>query len=77
MLGRLEMSIDECKDAYIKLTKQVFEKKQNRSIVGVLGGVKPRFSSKTLAEAISTVITDRGISLDEKFDNGNRPRCKV
>ncbi|KAF2021481.1 phospholipase, patatin family protein [Aaosphaeria arxii CBS 175.79] len=79
MLGHLEMTVGECIEAYIKLMQQVFEKKVNRSFkgVGLFGTVQARFSSKALADAISQVIKSRGISLDEKFENGNKPRCRV
>jgi hypothetical protein len=77
MLGRLEMSVEECIDAYTQMMKQVFEKKANHSFISVLGGVKPRFSSKALENAISQVLKARGIPVDEKFENGTRPRCKV
>jgi hypothetical protein len=76
MLGRLEMSVEECIDAYAKLMKHVFEK-ANRSFISILGGVKPRFSSKALENAISQVLKARGIPVDEKFENGTRSRCKV
>ncbi|KAL6706652.1 hypothetical protein ACN47E_005194 [Coniothyrium glycines] len=77
MLGRLEMTVQECIDAYLRLMTQIFEKRENRSIVGVLGGVKPRFSSAVLKDAISQVITNCGIPLEEKFANSMKPRCKV
>ena len=77
MLGRLEMSVEECIKAYLDLMTQIFEKRENRSIIGVLGGVKPRFSSAVLKDAIAQVIKDSGRSLDEKFDDGTKPRCKV
>lgn len=77
MLGRLEMSVQECIDAYTKMMRKVFEKKTNRSIIGVLGGVKPRFSSKALEDAISQLLKARGISPDEKFQSDTKPRCKV
>ncbi|KAF2128690.1 phospholipase, patatin family protein [Dothidotthia symphoricarpi CBS 119687] len=77
MLGRLEMSIEDCIKAYTELMRRVFEKKENRSIIGVMGGVKPRFSSKALRDAISKVIKDCGVSLDEKFEITSSPRCKV
>lgn len=77
MLGRLEMSVQECIDAYTKMMRQVFEKKSNRSIIGILGGVKPRFSSKALENAIAQILKARGIPSDEKFRNGQKPRCKV
>jgi hypothetical protein len=77
MLGRLEMTVGECIAAYTKLMKQVFEKKEHRSIVGILGGVKSRFSSETLKNAIAQVIKERNIDIDEKLDNGTVPKCKV
>lgn len=77
MLGRLEMSVEECIVAYSKMMKQVFEKKASRSFLGILGGVKPRFSSKALEDAILQVLKERGIALNEKLENGTRPRCKV
>jgi hypothetical protein len=77
MLGRLEMTVEECINAYLRLMSQVFEKRENRSIVGILGGVKPRFSSEALIDAISQVIDSRGLPLSETFDNGTKPKCKV
>ena len=77
MLGRLEMSVEECIDAYTKTMKHVFEKKANHSFISILGGVQPRFSSKALENAISHVLRARGIPVNEKFENGTRPRCKV
>jgi hypothetical protein len=77
MLGRLEMTVEECIDSYLRMMSQVFEKRENRSFVGVLGGVKPRFSSEVLKDAISQVIQSRAVPLNEKFDNGTKPKCKV
>jgi hypothetical protein len=77
MLGRLEMTVEECIEAYLQLMTQVFEKRENRSIIGILGGVKPRFSSNVLKDAMSQVLRDRHLPLDEKFDDGTKPRCRV
>lgn len=79
MLGCLEMSVEECIDAYTKMMKHVFEKKANRSFISILGGVQPRFSSKALENAISEVLKARGIPVDEKFENvtGTKSQCKV
>lgn len=77
MLGCLEMSVEECIDAYTKMMKHVFEKKINHSFLGMLGAVQPRFSSKALEHAISQVLKERSVPLDEKFESGKRPRCKV
>jgi len=77
MLGRLEMSVGECIDAYTKMMKHVFEKRANHSFISIFGNVKPRFSSEALENAISQVLKARGIPFNEQFENGTRPRCKV
>ncbi|KAH7344369.1 phospholipase [Pyrenochaeta sp. MPI-SDFR-AT-0127] len=77
MLGRLQMSVEECITAYVTLMKEVFEKRINRSRIDFRGKVKPQFSSTVLKEAISKVVRGCGVPLDEKFDNGSEPRCKV
>jgi hypothetical protein len=77
MLGRLEMTVEECIDAYLQLMVQVFEKRENRSIVGYLGGVKPRFSSPVLKDAIVQMLQSRNVSQNVKFDDGENARCKV
>jgi hypothetical protein len=77
MLGRLRMSVEECITAYVKLMKRIFEKRENRSIMSVLGRVKPRFSADALSEAIAEVLRSRGYSTQEKFEEGDNPTCKV
>ncbi|KAF2635937.1 phospholipase, patatin family protein [Massarina eburnea CBS 473.64] len=77
MLGRLEMTVEECINAYSRLMQQVFEKKENRSIISVMGRVTPRFSADVLENAIKQVLRECGVPINEKFDNGKRGRCKV
>ncbi|KAF2201422.1 phospholipase [Delitschia confertaspora ATCC 74209] len=77
MLGHLEMSVDECIEAYNKMMKRVFEKKKNRSIMGITLKVQARFESEVLKEAISQVIREAGASPNEPFENGRKPKCKV
>jgi hypothetical protein len=71
------MSVEDCITAYAKLMRCIFEKKENRSIMGFLGRVKPRFSSEALAEAIREVLTTSGYQVDEKFEEVEEPTCKV
>jgi hypothetical protein len=71
------MSVEECITAYSKLMKRIFERKENRSIMGVLGRVKPRFSSEALTEAITEVLEFSGHNVDEKFEETDEPTCKV
>jgi hypothetical protein len=77
MLGRLRMSVEECITAYSRLMKRIFEKRENRSIMGILGRVKPRFSSEALEEAFKDVLTSSGHRVDEKFEEIDEPMCKV
>jgi hypothetical protein len=77
MLGRLRMSVEDCIAAYIKLTRRIFEKRENRSIMSTLGRVKPRFSSSALSDAIAEVLRSSGHSASEKFEETNEPTCKV
>lgn len=77
MLGRLRMSVDDCIEAYIKLMEQVFKKRENISFVGLMCGVRPRFSSDGLKEAIIEVLKSQNTPPDEKFENGEEQSCKV
>lgn len=77
MLGRLEMSVDECITAYTTLMKKVFSKNKFFSPVGFFGGVKSRFSSKALSEAISDVLRKLDVPIDEKLRVDGEPTCKV
>lgn len=71
------MSVDDCIDAYIRLMEKVFKKREHVSFIGWLGGVKPRFSSAGLKEAITEVLKAKGIAHDELFETNKHPGCKV
>jgi hypothetical protein len=79
MLGRLEMTVDECIEAYTKLMEQVFQKRENRTYIDVLRRVQPRFSSKALEGAIVQVLREQNVDIKEKFDDqkGDDQKCKV
>lgn len=77
MLGRLRMSVEDCITAYVKLMRRIFEKKENRSILSTLGRVKPRFSARTLSDAVAEVLISSGHSVYEKFEESDEPTCKV
>ena len=81
MLGRLDMDVQECIDAYREFMITIFEKKRSRFAVDWKGEVKARFSSKTLAKAIKKVIEDQGRAADDPFyvevENEETRKCKV
>ncbi|KIY00391.1 uncharacterized protein Z520_04076 [Fonsecaea multimorphosa CBS 102226] len=57
MLGRLEMTMDECIDAYLSLSDQIFQKNAHR--VTTQGKIQGRFDSNKLEEAIKEVVRTR------------------
>lgn len=71
------MSVDDCITAYTTLMKKVFAKNKFSSPVGMLGGVKSRFSSEALSEAISDVLNRLDIPVDQKLRVAGEPTCKV
>ncbi|THZ71239.1 phospholipase, patatin family protein [Aureobasidium pullulans] len=62
MLGRLDMSVDECIKAYTELSATVFHKK-HRIPFGIKGNLKERYDSKVLEQAIKQIVRNR--NLDE------------
>ncbi|KAK5309079.1 hypothetical protein LTR93_012270, partial [Exophiala xenobiotica] len=75
MLGRLEMTIDECIDAYLSLSDQIFQKKAHR--VTVQGKIQGRFDSQKLEEAIKEVVRNRKLSEDALLKSSEEVKCKV
>ncbi|CAD6442839.1 70f76fa4-52fb-420e-a197-e7cc39b9e563 [Sclerotinia trifoliorum] len=63
MLGRLEMSVQECKEAYTEMMGKIFLKKHSR-ISLTKRKVRGQFDTIVLEEAIKAVIKDRGIPVD-------------
>ena len=75
MLGRLEMDVDQCIDAYVKLAGEVFSEKSLP--VDWLGRVKSKFDSKKLKDAIYEIAKKGGASGDEPFNDGKERGCKT
>ncbi|KAJ6087603.1 hypothetical protein N7467_006517 [Penicillium canescens] len=77
MLGRLEMDVDRCIEAYSDLTAAVFDEKMRSLPVNFKGDIKPLFNSTKLESAIKKVVEDSGVSKDDPFDNGIERGCKT
>lgn len=77
MLGRLEMDVDECIDAYSDLAAAVFGEKLSSIPINVKGDIKPRFDSAKLESAIQKVIEDSGASKQDLFNDGTERGCRV
>ncbi|KAJ5472357.1 hypothetical protein N7530_006358 [Penicillium desertorum] len=76
MLGRLQMSIDECIEAYTSLMEKVF-KNPGWSPFGLFGTIRSRFDSKKLETAIKEVILKHGASGTDLLNDGVDRTCKV
>lgn len=77
MLGRLEMSVDDCITAYSELAQAVFGEKLSRMPINARGGVKPRFDSVKLESAIKKVITQSGVSEAALLNDGIERGCRT
>jgi hypothetical protein len=58
MLGRLRMSIDDCIEAYLSLSDEVFQKKAHR--VKLSGKLQGRFDSAALERAVKRILVTTG-----------------
>lgn len=77
MLGRLEMSVDECIAAYSELAAAVFGERLHRLPANMKGGVQPRFDSATLENAIQKVVKQGGASETALFNDGIQRGCRT
>ncbi|KAI1615399.1 hypothetical protein EDD36DRAFT_462913 [Exophiala viscosa] len=75
MLGRLEMTIDECIEAYTSLADKVFQKKAPR--MKITGKIRGQFDSKKLEDAIREVVEKRTTQKDTLLKSEADTACKV
>jgi len=75
MLGRLQMTIDECIDAYIVLSDRVFQKRRHR--VTIKGNVQGRFDSDELERAIKEIVVRQGLAENALLKDSSNAKCKV
>jgi hypothetical protein len=74
MLGRLRLSIDTCKDVYVRMTKRVFETDKT------LAGIPIRstlFKASKLEEAIRECVREHTIYENEGNDADDAPESSV
>src|SRR4051794_21076990 len=75
MLGRLQMSIDDCIKAYSNLSVSVFRKENHR--VGWKGNLQGRFGSVELERAIKDIVVSQGLDKDGLMMDDENAKCKV
>jgi len=77
MLGRLEMTVEDCIAAYLELMKTVFKKKSRRFPLNTSGNIKAQFDSAKLKKAVEKVVVDSGASMADPLNDGRERGCKV
>ncbi|KAF2186398.1 FabD/lysophospholipase-like protein [Zopfia rhizophila CBS 207.26] len=78
MLGRLRMSLDECEDAYLKLSKRIFQPKRRFAKAAKAADylqANGRFDSKKLEEVIKEYIASK--TDEDALLKDTDPQCKV
>ncbi|KAJ6039423.1 hypothetical protein N7499_004385 [Penicillium canescens] len=77
MLGRLEMEVDDCIEAYRRLMKLVFSEKANSLPVDWSGNVKSQYDSRKLRSAVEDVVSRCGLSPNDLLNDGKVRPCRV
>ena len=71
------MDVDECILAYSELMKAVFGDKSSWLPFSWTGNIRAQFDSGRLKNAVEKVITSRGLSPVDLFNNGTVRGCRV
>jgi patatin-like phospholipase/acyl hydrolase len=75
MLGCLQMTVDDCIDAYTLLSDKVFEKKSYR--VTVKGKLQGKFDTAELEQAVKQILVDYSFDKDILLKDSPDIYCKV
>ncbi len=75
MLGRLEMDVDQCIEAYSTMMGQIFGKKSLS--LDWRGRIKGRYDTQKLAESIELTMNSLGFPKDEVLNDGKERLCRV
>lgn len=75
MLGRLQMDIQPCIDAYSKLSRHVFDKKGLP--VDWRGRIKGKFEASELESAIKEIVRASGLPDSAVLDDGEDRGCRT
>lgn len=79
MLGRLEMTVEQCIEAYIVLMDVIFDPKDRAWLPFRVrnGKVKPRYKTEQFEQAIKQVIRNSGAMTDDRFRGDKQSTCKT
>jgi patatin-like phospholipase/acyl hydrolase len=74
MLGRLRMTVDECIGAYIKLSMEIFGKRNSFATLKRLGG-GAQYSARLLEEKVKNIVKSKTGDADAKMKDPLRNKC--
>ncbi|RYN34654.1 hypothetical protein AA0112_g5203 [Alternaria arborescens] len=79
MLGRLEMSIDQCIEAYTGMMDVIFDPKDKKKLPFKIrnGKVQPQYKTKYMEQAIKQVMSNAGWTSDDRFRGSKNSSCKT
>ena len=75
ILGRLQMSVKDCKEVYKSMFERIFEKKRHRFNARL--EIQGRFDSIELEKSIKQVLRDHGLAPDALLRDPDVDGCKV
>ena len=75
MLGRLQMSVDDCIKVYADMSDKIFTKQKHR--INIRGTIQARFDTAALETAIKEAIRRQNVQVDELLFNRDPAQCKV
>jgi patatin-like phospholipase/acyl hydrolase len=79
MLGRLEMSVDQCIEAYTGMMDAIFDPKDKKKLPFKIrnGKVQPQYKTKHMEQAIKQVMSNAGWTSDDRFRGSKNSACKT
>ena len=77
MLGRLNMSVDECIKVYEELMGSIFGLKARWLPISASANIKAQYDSKGVKTAIEKVLREHDLPEDSLFNDGKECRCRV
>ena len=75
MLGRLEMDIQPCIDAYSELSRRIFCKRGLP--MDWRGDIKARYNASELKDAVVSIVKNTGSPEDALLNDGKDRGCRV
>jgi hypothetical protein len=79
MLGRLEMSVDQCIEAYTGMIDVIFDPKDKKKLPFKIrnGNVQPQYKTKHMEHATKRVMSHARWTSDDRFRGSKNSACKT